>query len=338
MDNGNAAPPKRKAWKYTQSSALNLKALATDKDSRSKFYKYLKQELPIDAFDLAIHFTLRTIPSDAVSRFGAFLGRRLMPRYYPVATARATRSIARICPELSAHEKDRLLIANQEAQGRIMTEFSILPRIINDRKRVQRVDEHYVIEAKKAGPLILIGMHLGNWEIGPDIMRDLGITPYAVTAPPTTRAKQWISTRIRKKMGAELLPAGLDGLRPALKVLQSGGTVSIFCDEGFRGKIRAPFFDCEPHLECNYALAARLARLTSAKIVPWYGTRKKDFNFTFRALPPIQLGAYEKGPEQLLKDVTTINSVIEPVVREHLNEWYFLDSDLRPPKASSQMT
>ena len=145
---------------------------------------------------------------------------------------------------------------------------------------------------------------------------------------PAGRARAWIARRARLKLGYGLLPPGRDGIRPALNILKEGGAISVFCDEGFAGKIRGPFFDRPPHLEGNLAVVARLARLTGATICPCYAVRHSGTSLEGFALEPVILPPENKPGERLIDDVLLLNSVIEPVIRAHLDQWYFLDNAL----------
>jgi KDO2-lipid IV(A) lauroyltransferase len=171
-------------------------------------------------------------------------------------------------------------------------------------------------------------MHLGNWEIFAPKLVELGLSPSANYTPPAGRARAWIARRVRSKLGYGLLPPGKDGIRPALNILKQGGAISVFCDEGFAGKIRGPFFGRPPHLEGNLAVVARLARLTGATICPCYAVRRAGTSFEGFALEPIILPPERKPGERLIDDVLLLNSVIEPIIHAHLDQWYFLDNAL----------
>ncbi|MCL4853406.1 MAG: hypothetical protein KJZ78_18785, partial [Bryobacteraceae bacterium] len=54
------------------------------------------------------------------------------------------------------------------------------------------------------------------------------------------------------------------------------------------------------------------------------------FRFEAHALPAITLPPETRPGERLVEDMQLLNAAIEPVVRAHLDQWYFLDSALRP--------
>jgi len=263
------------------------------------------------------------------SALGAHLGLFAMPRWHKGAIKKTRSNLARLLPDTPEGEREALMMRNWANQGRLMTEFSVVMRMAADRRRVERIGTQHLIDAAGRGPVILVGLHLGNWELITSIVTSHGIIPGISYEPPRGRARRWIAGRVRLQAGSDLLPPGRSGARPMLKRLRDGGVVSIFCDEGFKGKIRGPFLGRAPHLDGNLALVARLARHTHASICPVYTIRSGDSaRFQFHALPPIKLPEGKASDAQIIADVLLLNSVIEPIVRANLDQWYFLDNAL----------
>ncbi len=319
---------KRKAWVYAEEQRPAFADWLAGGDRRKRFVRYWFSDNVWNLLHLAGHFGLKLLPMDACSAFGARLGVFAIPRFHKVAEKRTRATIAALCPHLGPAEQEALFIENCRAQGRIMTEFSAVNRLAKHPERIEVHNMEWVLDAAKRGPVIFVGMHLGNWEIGPIVLQRAGLVPYINYTPPPGRAKAWISERVRRKNGLNFLPPGLEGIRPAVRVLKKGGIVSAFCDEGVSGKIRGPLFGRKPHLEGNLAMTVRLARMTGATICPWYNLRTDGFRFEAYALPPIVLPPETKSGERLLDDIQLLNDVIEAVIREHLDQWFFLDNAL----------
>lgn len=329
-------PSRRKAWRYAPKAAPPLGHLWAGRTQRQAFLRYWISDNLWNAAHLATYVSLRLLPMDTVSRFGAALGRFAIPRYHKDAAARARDTMQRLRPTGDKGEEDRRFQAYCAAQGRVMTEFSAVGRIAAHPDRISISDLDIVREAAGNGPVILAGMHLGNWEILPIVMATADIPVHSTYVPPSARAQAWIASHVRRKIGLRLLPPGVQGMRPALKVLQQGGVISIFCDEAFAGKIRGPFFGRPAHLEGNMALAARLARLTGATICPWYAVRGDGFRFTFQCLPALRLPAGPASDSVLAEDAERLNALIEPVISAHLEQWFFVDSALPKSTASKE--
>ncbi|NRQ14208.1 lysophospholipid acyltransferase family protein [Ensifer sesbaniae] len=321
---------RRRAWSFTEEDAPRLADALAGGDRWRAFWRYWVTDNLWNLIDLLAHFGMKLLPMDACSRLGATLGLFAVPRFHKVASRRARETIRHLRPDLNAEEQEALFLENCRAQGRLMTEFSVLNRLQRHRNRLRSDGLAPIRKAADEGPVIVVGLHLGNWEVGPIALRHFDLQAHAFYVPPKSRAKAWIAERVRSRAGLRFLPPGAEGIRPALKVLKSGGVVSMFCDEGFGGMIRGPFFDRKPHQEGNLALAVRLARMTGATICPWYGLRTDGFRFECQALEPIRLPASDPANARLLDDMLLLNDAIEPIVRAHLDQWYFLDNALRP--------
>ncbi len=71
------------------------------------------------------------------------------------------------------------------------------------------------------------------------------------------------------------------------------------------------------------AYVARLAAQTGAEIIPAYCVRLDDSaHFRVHFLPPVQL-AREGAPGELMNNVAAINAIIEPIIRAHLDQWFY---------------
>ncbi|MDQ0318084.1 KDO2-lipid IV(A) lauroyltransferase [Pararhizobium capsulatum DSM 1112] len=324
----NVVAKKRQAWVYEAPPAPPVSDFFRDTERRQAAFKYHVKDNIQNAAEFATHFGLKLLPIDLCSAIGAWLGAFVMPRWHKGALRKADRNLKQLLPNASDEERAAILKRNMKNQGRLMTEFSIIGRLSKPSKRVVWNNVDWIVEAKRKGPVIMVGLHLGNWEIlGPKLV-ELGFEPSANYTPPTGRARAWIADRLRIKLGYRLMPPGKDGIRPALKILKGGGVISIFCDEGFGGKIRGPFLGRPPHLEGNIAIVTRLARMTNATICPGYILRTNGANFEATALPPIVLPPEETPGDRLIEDVVLLNAAIEPVIRAHLDQWYFLDNSL----------
>lgn len=323
------APLKRKAFRFERPSVPVFKDFRQGGDARRRFLRYWTRDIPVAALEIAFHFGLKLLPAAWCSRLGARIGRFAFPRHHKVAVARGTRTVARLRPDLSAPERQALLERNWEAQGRLITEFSIVHRVARDPRRVTWFGREQLYAIARDHPVIIAGLHIANWELCAhavkDTKREIGI----FNLPPIARHKAWLAERSRRKAGVTLLPPDKSSVLPALRILKRGGILWLAFDEGFQGHIRGPFFGRPPALDGNLGLAARLARMADVPIFPLYCLRTGDARFELHALPPIRLDQASATPQQAVEDAARINAVIEPVVMRHLDQWYFLDSDLR---------
>src|SRR5262249_40123005 len=111
--------------------------------------------------------------------------------------------------------------------------------------------------------------------------------------------------------------------RKAIKWLKAGKLVMIFVDERLDNTPAGPFFGRRPHLNGNSAVAVRLARNSNSTLLPYYVVRD-GCRFSLRFCAPLILPPTDDPAAELLNDVIKLNSVIEPIVRDHLDQWWWL--------------
>lgn len=321
---------KRRAWTYTPDPAPGFSSLFANRDERKRFVQYWWRDNLGNAFDLLIHFGLKTLPFDTCSYIGAKLGRYAFPRWHKTAVRRATDTLTTLRPEMPPEERQKWLERNWENQGRLMAEYALINRIIRHPNRITVHGIEHIRQAAGEGAAIFVGLHLGNWELTASVFAKEGVRPYTVYAPPRQRGRRWIANNVRRKGGLRLLPPGRHAVRPMLKALYQKEPCIVFCDEAVGGIIRGPLFGRPPHFQGNLAVAVRLARITGAKIYPFYVLRKdSSMRFSYTALPPIEFESIARPSNQeLLLDIQKLNDKIEPVIQDNLEQWYFLDSAL----------
>ncbi len=331
MSNANEKDSiKRGAWNYKKKSLPAFSTLFQSAVERRRFVREWITKPFGYLLDLIGHFALKLLPIDVCSHVGAFLGRVVMKTKHKGAVANMRRNLEVILPDASVAERETVLTQNCENLGRLMTEFSVLTRICRNEERVKIVGLEEVLQTAKSGPVVLIVLHLGNWEVLSSISKRIGIAFHTFFLPLENPVERWVTARVRKKLGANLLPEGMMGVGPALQILKKGGVVSLLCDEAFAGEIRGPLFGRPAHLKGNLALAARLARRTGAKLCILNTVRQQAANFECHFSPAITLpGQHDaRVDEDMLDDVRFLNNLVEPIIKRHVEQWYYLHERL----------
>ncbi len=323
----NVAASKRKAWTYEPPKAPPFADFLAGGDRRQAFLRYWLYENIDNAVDLFFYFAFMLLPAGACSAIGGWLGRLMAPRFHKAAYARAAANLKMIRPDLSDAELEILLRAYADSQGRQMAEYSVVPRLA--RNHVRKIGTEGLVERCSEGPVIFIAPHVSNWEVLWHCLLDMGLAVTMNYDPPKRRSRHYIVNRLRKGAGLGILKPGRSFVRPALRILESGGNLLMFCDEGFNGRIRAPFFGLPAHLEGNYAVIARMARKTEALIYPLYIVREKGAKFALKVSEPLRLPDGDASVERIVADVKHLNAIIEPMVREYPEQWYFVDNRMQ---------
>jgi KDO2-lipid IV(A) lauroyltransferase len=289
----------------------------------------------IGLLNSGLHSGLRSLPTDWCSAFGA-LASKLSPGRFPKSDARARRLWKSLRPE-DAGDVDAAVTRIWRNAGRTMAEYSVLDRLYAE-GRVQIEGVEYM-EAERAAnrPILLAGLHLGNWEVIAATGFALGFPGAGFFELQENRFDRRIADKARRRFGADLVaPSRVAAGRRALRILtEKKLTFLIYVDEMFQGRVSAPSFGGRRRIEGNIAHIARLARMTDADILPIYALRIGDAaRFKFVVKPPIKTVRSDDRDADLAANVAAIERVIEPIVKAHLDQWFYaLDFEFDAPTA-----
>jgi Kdo2-lipid IVA lauroyltransferase/acyltransferase len=274
--------------------------------------------------DYALHYGLRLGPIASCSAVGRTLG-VLAGRYrFRAWNARARDNLRRLRPDLADAPALDAAVERMWGQiGRVMTEFSVLNRLW-PAGRVTVSGAEHVTAARAAGPVLVMGLHLANWEVIAPTLTRLVRPLYFVYQPPRNRFQHRIAVRVRRRCGAILLPPSLTSTRRAYTgLVDERANLLIFVDELVKGRINAPAFGrpCRPR--GNLANVVRLAHASGATIIPAHVERRGGARFHVVFGAPVALSG-DGSEAGLLADVARLDALITPIVLAHLDQWYML--------------
>jgi KDO2-lipid IV(A) lauroyltransferase len=287
--------------------------------------RYWLRDPLLGGLDYAIHYGCRALPTSLCSAIGGHLG-VLNGRFrYTNERERAERLyLALAGSQATEDEATRAVIALFGNVGRVMLEFSALDRLWAQGRIAVDGREH-LLEPRAAGqPVIVMGLHLGNWEtIGPTIV-GLGFRgAKGFYQPPRSRFEHRLVVTARERYGAIMLPNGVTGARSAHRhLVEERGVLLVYADEERRGHVSAPLFGRELPARANILNIIRLAWASGAVVVPAYAERLGGAHFRVTYLPAIELLPDSAGA--LSENVGRIDRIITPLVLAHLAQWYML--------------
>ena len=286
---------------------------------------------------LAGHHGLRVLPTEAASAIGGRLGQLAGPRLHPSADRRARAALKALRPDLVPDQAalDAALKRVWTSVGRVYAEFSAEDRIWPEQRVTVEGAEHLEAAAVGGRPLIVAGVHLGNWEMLPITFGYLGYRFVQVYQPPRNRFEDRIAknTRLRANAsigaakpgsGFRLLPPSATAGPELLRALRRGDSFMIFVDEYAGGRVHAPAFGRPIAANGNLARVIRLARLGNAAVVPAYAVRTGAARFAVRFLPAVAMQATGDRGGDMRANMTALDAAITPAVLAHLDQWYML--------------
>ncbi len=291
---------------------------------RAAARRYWLTDTAIGLRNLISHYALRLLPMDAASACGAVLG-QLSARRYRESDARARALWRKLHPGGGAAAEDAALRRLWRNVGRSMAEYSVADRFWANGRIQLEGEEHLRAAVETGRPVIILGTHLGNWEMIPLTLSCLGCNPTGIYLVPDNRFEHRILVRARERSGRFAgIPARPENVGKLLRALRDGRLAIMFVDEFVRGRVQAPAFGRRIQPRANMAYAARLAKASGAILLPAYGLRLDNsvrFRVTF--LPPVEPSQAPDPRVARVRTVAAINAVLEPIIAAHADQWFY---------------
>ena len=302
-----------------------------------RLYRYWVRDPLVGARLVALHEGMRVLPTGTVSAIGGCLGRFAGPRLHEAADRRARATLKLLRPDLAADAAslDQAMARMWDALGRSYAEFSVEDRLWPRGQVSMTGPEHAARPKPGEPPLIVAGVHLGNWELLPIMLGYLGHDVADIYQPQRNRFEDRIAKRSRvraanqvKKVvsGTELtlLPPSPNVGADLLRALHSGSTVMMYVDEYVGGCVHAPAFGRPVRSDGNLSRAVRLARLAGASIVPAYVERLPGPRYAVHFLPPVALQRTADRKADLVANTIALDAAVTGPVRKHIEQWFML--------------
>lgn len=272
---------------------------------------------------LALKGLLRALPHSRSRALGAALGGlayRVDRRHREVVR----RNLELALPDRSAAERESLARQTFRHAGAVFADALSVQRF--DRTPLcQRVDssgwEHlHRAEALGRGVLVM-GAHLGNWEV---VALTLGAQHGPLQAVGRPADNPWFDRelqRLRSRFGNISLPKH-GAVRRMLRVLREEGRVGMLIDQRVKPHegIAAPFLGTP----CwTSPLLARLALRTGAPIVPAFGDHLPAGRYEVRFLEPLH-PAGEESDESVAALTARCLEIVATAIRARPASWFWL--------------
>jgi len=224
-------------------------------------------------------------------------------------------------------EARRLEVARQAFInfGRLIMEFVQCTRLTpaDLRRQVTLENLELVREAKaRGGGIILQTAHFGNWEFGGLAVSTL-IEPLDVVARPLdSEVLEMLLRKYRAKQGNRVIKSS-GGAREIVRALKANRMVAILMDQNqIRSHgIFADFFGIPAS---TTPAVAMIARKTGSAVIPAFLVRDgfEKYRQIFKEEVPIEVTKDKR--QDALTNTTRLNKVIEQMVREYPEQYFWL--------------
>lgn len=231
-------------------------------------------------------------------------------------------------PEMPAREREELLRGSFLSLGRLLGEFSQLPKATPQKLRglieYDQVGLAHLreVEKSKRGIIFLTG-HLGCWELHSFGWSALEYPLSFLVRPLDNPRIEEMIESIRTKFGNRAIDKQ-SAARQSLRVLREGGTLGILSDLNTQTRegVFVPFFG---KLACTTAGIATLALKTDAVVIPTCAVwNKEKRRYFFHGDPPVELvrtGDHEKDIEL---NTARFAAAVERMVRLYPDQWLWI--------------
>ncbi len=183
--------------------------------------------------------------------------------------------------------------------------------------------------------VIMAGPHMGNWEVGFQYLA-LEFPVTALYRPPRKEMLSDFVYQGRRKTGADLAPANVQGVKKLITALRKGEMLFILTDQlpkaaGKQGSVFAPFFG---QTAATMVLVNSLARRTGAPVFFFYTERYPDARGYGLHCMPAPVGIDSDVVEEA---AASINLGLEACIRQLPEQylWGYKRFEKRPDGAPS---
>lgn len=282
--------------------------------------KYLPEYLLLYLFTRIIYI----LPFDFSVKIGRALGMlvyRLDKRHRRIALENIASTLG-----LKGAEAEKIVLSVFENLGMVLAEFIKIPTIdkgfLDKRVSVEGFENY--LKAKSEGKgVLMLGAHLGNWELlGATLLLKMGEVASVVYMKTKNPYVDRFIDSIRKSYGIKTIPHH-NAMKQVLAALRRGEAVGVLLDQhgGQKEAIKVDFIGRSAATSIGFAI---MALRTGAPVVPMFMVRDGDGMFRFIYEKPIYLkksGDLEKD----IRDGTIIfNKVIEDYVRRYPEQWFWV--------------
>ncbi|KXJ98705.1 MAG: lipid A biosynthesis acyltransferase [Acidobacteria bacterium OLB17] len=289
---------------------------------------------------------LAILPRRVAVNIGIFLARV----FYLLTGGRkdvALKNLTIAFPEKDDDERLALLKASFANLGRVLGEFSQFEKLtraeLDEMVEFEFEDpafvssperQHIDAEREKGRGMILVGPHLGNWEIGV-FAYSAAREPLTYLARPLDNPKiEGLVARLRSRFGNRSIDK-TNSVSAAFEVLRSGGILGALPDVNMHPKdgIFVPFFGLEA---CTTRGLAMLAMRTNALIMPmccvWDAAKGKYVVRYGSVIEPAEAPVADRNAE-IYRLTAETAAAMESFIRMAPDQWIWTHKrwKTRPP-------
>ncbi len=241
---------------------------------------------------------------------------------------RLLENLATAFPEQSDAEREQLLRRIYRHFGLLLIEMLRLPcmtkRQLSDTVRIGGLD-HVQAALSQGRGCLLLGGHLGNWEVCMGAMSSRGYKMAAVVKEIKSGPGNYAAERLRTSHGVKLIPRR-NAIRQIVGALKEGTLVAFVLDQNMTSD-EGIFVDFFGRSACTMAGLAVMAERYDVPVLPVCSFRDDDLrHHRLEFLPPLEWERPEgcSRDETIRHNTQRYTSVLEQLIRRHPEQWIWM--------------
>jgi len=274
------------------------------------------------------------LPLETSMRFGKSFGRFLGSRF-PKLQKTARRNLEIAFPEMSAEEKDKIVLGTFESIGRHLGFVSHFRKFkLEDVRNVVEVvgKEHFDRAHEMGRGVLFFTGHFGSWEVFNLLPPAFGFGMNILVRRIDNPLLEKYVDAFRTKFGSVTLDKTRSA-RQMFRVLENGELLGILADLNVQEK-EGVFVDFFGVPASTTVSIAKLALKTNAAVLPafavWEEAKQK---YVVYLEPPIEYKQGDASDENVRELTQKITNVVEKYVRLYPEQWLWIHKrwNTRPP-------
>jgi phosphatidylinositol dimannoside acyltransferase len=192
-----------------------------------------------------------------------------------------------------------------------------------DRKTTIEGWQHLVRAQSNKKGVILATAHLGNFELGTQILVNRGVELTILVEEFASDPILQQIAKLRQRKGVRILPVTLQGMKEVFYNLIRGGTVIIVSDRDIQGNgIKIKFMGEDTTLPSG---AVSLAQRTGAALIPIFSLRTPHNGASIYIESPVYLINNNNREESLRANVEKLAAIFEKYIRQYPEQWAIME-------------
>ncbi len=287
---------------------------------------------------------LGALPRRGAVRVGMFIG-RLGSKLAGGLRRVALRNLEIAFPEITLEEREAIALGSFENLGRVLGELTQFPKatpetlrgVIEfqfDSEENKASDERKYLDAEriKGRGVLLVGPHLGNWEMGVFAYSALADKLTYLARPLDNPLIEDFTVRLRTRFGNQPIDKN-NSVSKAMAILRAGGILGVLPDVNVlpRDGVFVPFFRT---LACTTSGVAMMAMRTNAMILPMccvWDKETEKYNVFYGNL--VERPNTGDRHRDVFEMTAAFTAEIEKFIRAYPDQWLWIHKrwKVRPP-------